>query len=125
MAGKASSGKSSVSIKKGDQVKVIAGNDKGVTGAVLDVIAEKQRVVVEGVNRVQRHTKSAQAGGAGTGGIITSEAPIHISNVMLLADKEPTRVGFRRDDITKTRPDGSTYSAKRSVRVAKSTGKEI
>ena len=115
----------SVSIKKGDQVKVIAGKDKGVTGAVLDVLADAGRVVVEGVNRVQRHTKSAQAGGAGTGGIITSEAPIHISNVMLLADKEPTRVGFRRDDVTKTRPDGSTYPAKRSVRVAKSTGKEI
>jgi large subunit ribosomal protein L24 len=114
-----------VSIKKGDQVKVIAGKDKGVTGAVLDVFADAGRVVVEGVNRVQRHTKSAQAGGAGTGGIITSEAPIHISNVMLLADKEPTRVGFRRDDVTKTRPDGSTYAAKRSVRVAKSTGKEI
>ncbi|MGJ9421969.1 50S ribosomal protein L24 [Aeromicrobium sp. CF3.5] len=125
MATKASSNSSSVSIKKGDQVKVIAGKDKGVTGAVLDVFAEKQRVVVEGVNRVQRHTKSAQAGGAGTGGIITSEAAIHISNVMLLADKEPTRVGFRRDDITKTRPDGSTYPAKRSVRIAKSTGKEI
>ncbi len=124
MARKASSN-SSVSIKKGDQVKVIAGKDKGVTGAVLDVFAENQRVVVEGVNRVQRHTKSAQAGGAGTGGIITSEAAIHISNVMLLADKEPTRVGFRRDDITKTRPDGSTYAAKRSVRIAKSTGKEI
>ena len=124
MARKASSN-SSVSIKKGDQVKAIAGKDKGVTGAVLDVFAENQRVVVEGVNRVQRHTKSAQAGGAGTGGIITSEAAIHISNVMLLADKEPTRVGFRRDDITKTRPDGSTYAAKRSVRIAKSTGKEI
>ena len=124
MARKASSN-SSVSIKKGDQVKVIAGKDKGVTGAVLDVFAENQRVVVEGVNRVQRHTKSAQAGGAGTGGIITSEAAIHISNVMLLADKEPTRVGFRRDDITKTRPDGSTYPAQRSVRIAKSTGKEI
>ena len=115
----------SVSIKKGDQVKVIAGKDKGVTGAVLDVLAEANRVVVEGVNRVQRHTKSAQAGGAGTGGIITSEASIHISNVMLLVDKEPTRVGSRRDDVTKTRPDGSTYPAKRSVRVAKSTGKEI
>ena len=124
MARKASSN-SSVSIKKGDQVKVIAGKDKGVTGAVLDVFAENQRVVVEGVNRVQRHTKSAQAGGAGSGGIITSEAAIHISNVMLLADKEPTRVGFRRDDVTKTRPDGSTYPAKRSVRIAKSTGKEI
>jgi len=115
----------SVSIKKGDQVKVIAGKDKGVTGAVLEVLIDHDRVVVEGVNRVQRHTKSAQAGGQGTGGIITVEAPIHISNVMLLAGKEPTRVGFRRDDVVKTRPDGSTYPAKRSVRVAKSTGKEI
>ena len=115
-----------VSIKKGDQVKVIAGKDKGVTGAVLDVLVEANRVIVEGVNRVQRHTKSAQAGGEGTGGIITVEAPIHMSNVMLLAAKgEPTRVGYRRDDVVKTRPDGSTYPAKRSVRVAKSTGKEI
>ncbi len=44
---------------------------------------------------------------------------------MLLADKEPTRVGYRRDDVTKTRPDGSTYAAQRSVRIAKKTGKEI
>lgn len=117
--------KTTVSIKKGDQVKVIAGKDKGVTGAVLEVLAENGRVLVEGVNRIQRHTKSAQAGGTGTGGIITAEASIHISNVMLLADKEPTRVAFRRDDVTKTRPDGSTYPAKRSVRIAKSTGKEI
>ena len=67
----------SVSIKKGDQVKVIAGKDKGVTGAVLEVLAENGRVVVEGVNRIQRHTKSAQAGGTGTGGIITLSL-IHI-----------------------------------------------
>ena len=117
--------KGNVSIRKGDQVKVIAGKDKGVTGSVIEVLAEDNRVVVEGVNRVKRHTKPSQAGGVGSGGIITSEAPIHISNVMLLADKEPTRVGYRRDDVTKTRPDGSTYQAQRSVRVAKKTGKEI
>jgi large subunit ribosomal protein L24 len=117
--------KGTISIRKGDQVKVIAGKDKGVTGSVIEVIAEQDRVIVEGVNRVKRHTKAAQAGGTGTGGIITSEAPIHISNVMLLADKEPTRVGFRRDDVTKSRPDGSTYAAQRSVRIAKKTGKEI
>ncbi|KAA1374727.1 50S ribosomal protein L24 [Aeromicrobium fastidiosum] len=117
--------KGTVSIRKGDQVKVIAGKDKGVTGSVIEVLAEHDRVIVEGVNRVKRHTKPSQAGGVGSGGIITSEAPIHISNVMLLADKEPTRVGYRRDDVTKTRPDGSTYAAQRSVRIAKKTGKEI
>ncbi|NRQ49706.1 50S ribosomal protein L24 [Aeromicrobium stalagmiti] len=117
--------KGTVSIRKGDQVKVIAGKDKGVTGSVIEVLAEHDRVIVEGVNRVKRHTKPTQEGGVGSGGIITSEAPIHISNVMLLADKEPTRVGYRRDDVTKTRPDGSTYAAQRSVRIAKKTGKEI
>jgi large subunit ribosomal protein L24 len=64
-----------------------------------------------------------------TGGIVTQEAAIHVSNVMLLVDEDgdkvPTRVGFRRDEVTKTRPDGSTYTAHRSVRIAKRTGKEI
>jgi large subunit ribosomal protein L24 len=120
----------SVSIKKGDQVKVIAGNDKGVEGKVIEVLTEADRVIVEGVNRVKRHTKTGQTGGANTGGIITSEAPIHISNVMLVVDadggkKSTSRVGFRRDEVTKNRPDGSTYEAQRSVRVATKTGKEI
>ncbi len=119
----------SISIKKGDQVKVIAGKDKGVTGSVIEVIAAQNRIIVEGVNRVKRHTKAGQTGSGSTGGIITSEAPIHISNVMLLVDgkggKTTTRVGFRRDEVTKSRPDGSTYSAHRSVRIAKKTGKEI
>ncbi len=119
----------SVSIKKGDHVKVIAGNDKGVEGKVIEVLTEVDRVIVEGVNRVKRHTKAALTGGASTGGIITSEAPIHISNVMLVVEtdgkKTTSRVGFRRDEVTKNRPDGSTYQAQRSVRVATKTGKEI
>jgi large subunit ribosomal protein L24 len=119
----------SVSIKKGDHVKVIAGNDKGVEGKVIEVLTETDRVIVEGVNRVKRHTKTGQTGGASTGGIITSEASIHISNVMLVVDadggKTTSRVGFRRDDVTKNRPDGSNYQAQRSVRVATKTGKEI
>ena len=120
-----------LSIKKGDTVKVIAGRDKGAEGKVIGVLREQERVIVEGVNRVKRHTKVVQQGGRGgtTGGIVTQEAPIHVSNVMLLAevdgDKVPTRIGFRRDDVDKTRPDGSTYSAQRSVRVATRTGKEI
>jgi large subunit ribosomal protein L24 len=118
-----------INIKKGDHVKVIAGADKGAEGKVLEVLSEADRVIVEGVNRVKKHTRAGQDGQGSTGGIITTEAPIHISNVMLVvgegAKKSTTRVGFRRQDITKSRPDGSTYAAKRSVRVARKTGKDI
>ena len=119
--------KNTVNIKKGDTVKVIAGQDKGAEGKVIAVLREEQRVIVEGVNRVKRHTKVVQSGGrAGTtGGIITTEAPIHVSNVMLVEGDGVTRIGFRRDEVTKRRPDGSTYSATRSVRVSRKTGKEI
>ena len=119
--------KNTVNIKKGDTVKVIAGQDKGAEGKVIAVLREEQRVIVEGVNRVKRHTKVVQSGGrAGTtGGIITTEAPIHVSNVMLVEGKGVTRIGFRRDEVTKRRNDGSTYSASRSVRVSRKTGKEI
>ncbi|WP_228501652.1 50S ribosomal protein L24 [Nocardioides agariphilus] len=119
--------KNSVNIKKGDTVKVIAGSDKGAEGKVIAVLREEQRVIVEGVNRVKRHTKVVQQGGRGgtTGGIITTEAPIHVSNVMLVEGKGVTRLGFRRDEVTKRRNDGSTYTAHRSVRVSRKTGKEI
>ncbi len=125
-----------LNIKKGDHVRVIAGKDKGAEGRVISVIADESRVIVEGVNRIKRHTKVVNDGGrAGTtGGIITQEAPIHVSNVMLLVDapkgsdakgKVTTRVGFRRDEVTKRRADGSTYTAQRSVRVARKSGEEI
>jgi large subunit ribosomal protein L24 len=119
--------KNTVNIKKGDTVKVIAGQDKGAEGKVISVLREEQRVIVEGVNRVKRHTKVVQQGGRGgtTGGIITTEAPIHVSNVMLVEGDGVTRLGFRRDEVTKRRNDGSTYSASRSVRVSRKTGKEI
>ena len=72
-------------IKKGDQVQVIAGRDKGKTGRVLVVLTDSDRVIVEGVQRVKRHTKVGQSQrGARTGGIETIEAPIHVSNVMLI-----------------------------------------
>ena len=118
-------------IKKGDLVRVIAGKDRGAEGKVIAVQTDRDRVVVEGVNRVKRHTKVIQRGGraGNTGGIITQEAPIHVSNVMLLVEvdgkKVPTRIGFRRDEVTKRRPDGSTYAAQRSVRVARRTGEEV
>jgi large subunit ribosomal protein L24 len=128
--------KKSLNIKKGDTVRVIAGKDKGAEGKVISVQPERDRVIVEGVNRIKRHTKVVNQGGrAGTtGGIVTQEAAIHVSNVMLLVDapkggddkgKVTTRVGFRRDEVTKRRPDGSTYSAHRSTRVARKSGEEI
>jgi large subunit ribosomal protein L24 len=115
-------------IRKGDTVQVITGKDKGLTGTVLVVYPDLDRVLVEGVNRVKKHTKVSQSQrGAKTGGILTQEAPIHISNVMLVdADtKKPTRVGFRKETVDKTRADGSTYSAERNVRVAKRSGEDI
>jgi large subunit ribosomal protein L24 len=121
----------SVNIKKGDTVRVIAGKDKGAEGKVIQVLREEQRVIVEGVNRVKRHTRLVNQGGrAGTtGGIITQEASIHASNVMLLTEvdgkKVPSRVGAKRIDVTKTRSDGSTYPAQRSVRIASKNGEEV
>jgi large subunit ribosomal protein L24 len=80
--------KKTLRIKKGDVVRVIAGKDKGAEGKVISVLSEQDRVIVEGVNRIKRHTKVVNQGGrAGTtGGIITQEAAIHVSNVMLLVD---------------------------------------
>ena len=120
-------GKNSVNIKKGDTVKVIAGKDKGAEGKVISVLREEQRVIVEGVNRIKKHTKVVNQGGraGNTGGIITAEAPIHVSNVMLVEGDGVTRIGYRRDKVTKRRPDGSTYEAERSVRISRKTGKEI
>jgi large subunit ribosomal protein L24 len=119
--------KKSLNIKKGDTVKVIAGKDKGAEGRVISVIAEQDRVIVEGVNLVKRHTKVIQSGGraGNTGGIITQEAPIHVSNVMLVEGGRTTRVGYNRVSVEKRRADGSTYAAERSVRVSRRTGEEI
>jgi len=120
-----------LSIKKGDLVRVVGGKDRGAEGKVIAVLPEHNRVIVEGVNRIKQHTKVVQQGGRGgtSGGIITKEAGIDASNVMLLVEvggkKVPTRVGFRRDEVTKRRPDGSEYTAHRSVRIAKRTGEEV
>ena len=116
-----------LNIKKGDVVRVIAGKDKGAEGKVIAVLSDEDRVIVEGVNRVKRHTKVVQQGGrAGTtGGIVTQEAAIHVSNVMLVEGKGTTRVGFKRVETKKRRTDGSEYTAQRSVRVSRKTGEEI
>jgi large subunit ribosomal protein L24 len=110
-------------IKKGDLVVVIAGRDKGKQGRVLEVQKDDQRVVVEGVQRVKKHTKVGQSSrGARTGGIETVEAPIHVSNVMLVdpETKKGTRVGYRTETVER---DGRTRSVR--VRVAKRSGKDI
>jgi large subunit ribosomal protein L24 len=119
---------SSLNIRKGDTVLVISGKDRGVQGKIIDVYPESDKVIVEGVNRIKKHTKVGQDNrGAKSGGIITTEAPIHVSNVMLVdpEDGKATRVGYRRETVEKRRSDGSTYEAERSVRISRRTGKEI
>ena len=100
-------------IKKGDTVLVIAGKDKGITGKVLDLDAK--RILVEGVNRVKRHTRETTGDrGAKVGGIMTVEASIAISNVMIVdEDGKATRLGARKDEAGK------------NVRISRRTGKDI
>jgi large subunit ribosomal protein L24 len=104
-----------VKIKKGDTVLVIAGKDKGAKGKVIQAYPAKQRILVEGVNRIKKHTRVSQTQrGAQTGGIVTQEAAIHVSNVMVIdSDGKPTRVG------KKTTEDG------KRVRISRRNGKEI
>ena len=110
-------------IKKGDLVVVISGRDKGEQGRVLEVLTESQRVVVDGVQRVTKHTKIGRSQrGTNTGGIETIEAPLHISNVMLVdpETKKGTRVGYRTEQVER---DGRSRTVR--VRVAKRSGKDI
>jgi large subunit ribosomal protein L24 len=88
-------------VKKGDTVLVVAGKDAGVRGKVILTMPKEQRVLVEGVNRVKKHTRVSQGlRGAQSGGIVTQEAPVHASNVMPVCGScgKPTRVGHRRDE---------------------------
>ena len=116
-------------IKKGDLVQVISGpteargGSRGKQGRVIEVLAEKDRVIVEGVNFVTKHVRVGQTQrGTKTGGIETHEAPIHVSNVALVdpETKKPTRVGFRSETVEKN-------GVKKTVRVrfAKKSGKDL
>ena len=112
-------------IKKGDRVIVVSGKDKGVTGKVIEAYPDTQRVLVEGVNRIKKHTKVGQSTrGAKTGGIVTQEAPVHVSNVMLLVEvdgkKVGSRVGYR---VEKVERDGRERTVR--VRYAKRTGEDV
>jgi large subunit ribosomal protein L24 len=105
-----------IAIKKGDLVQVITGKDKGVQGKVIKVLIDEDRVIVEGVNRIKKHTaQSANERGASSGGIVTQEAPIHVSNVMVVdSDGKPTRIGYRVDE-----------ESGKKVRISKRNGKDI
>ncbi|GCD78441.1 50S ribosomal protein L24 [Thermaurantimonas aggregans] len=87
-----------IHIKKGDKVRVIAGDDKGAEGEVIRVIRDKYRAVVKGVNMVKRHIKPSAQNPQGK--IVEMEAPIHISNLMLIDPKtgQPTRIARKRDE---------------------------
>jgi large subunit ribosomal protein L24 len=104
-----------VKIRKGDTVVVIAGKDKGAKGKVIVAYPRQDKVLVEGVNRVKKHTRiRTTQRGAKTGGIVTQEAPIHVSNVQVVdSDGKPTRVGYRTDD------------SGQKVRIARSNGKDL
>ena len=101
---------STMKIKKGETVKVITGKDAGSEGKVLPIDAKNGKIVVEGINMVTKHAKPSQANP--DGGIIQKEAPIDISNVMLVVKGKATRVGFKMDGDKK-------------VRFAKATGEVI
>ncbi len=123
----------SLHVKKGDRVVVIAGKDKGTVGEVIAVDPAAEKVIVSGVNIAKRHKKDQTNPRTNSqvtkGGIISAEAPIHVSNVALLVKVEgkevTTRVGYKRVEVTKRRPDGTEYTASRSVRIARKTGEEI
>lgn len=102
-------------IHKGDMVLVISGPDKGAKGKVIQAFPKIEKVLVEGVNRIKKHVaNSAPERGAESGGIVTQEAPIHVSNVMVLdSDGNPTRVGYRFDENGK------------KVRISRRNGKDI
>jgi large subunit ribosomal protein L24 len=126
--------KGNLHIRKGDRVKVISGKDRGLVGEVIAVYPERNKLTVAGVNVVKRHLRDTsaqpQARQTTKGGIVSSEAPIHASNVQLVVKNSEgeeivTRIGYDRVEVRKRRPDGSEYSSTRSVRIARATGEEI
>ena len=90
-----------LNVRKGDRVRVISGKDRGFEGRVILAIPKTEKVLVEGANRIKKHTKiTSTQRGAQSGGIVTQEAPIHVSNVMVVCPScnKPSRVGHRKDD---------------------------
>jgi large subunit ribosomal protein L24 len=99
-------------VKKGDTVLVVSGKDRGLKGRVISASPDTQRVLVEGVNRVKKHTKVTQsARGSQQGGIVTTEAPVHVSNVQVVCSScgKATRIGHRRSEADE---NGKTHSVR-------------
>jgi large subunit ribosomal protein L24 len=99
-------------VKKGDTVLVISGKDRGLKGRVISASPDTQRVLVEGANRVTKHTKVTQsARGSQQGGIVTTEAPVHVSNVQVVCPScgKATRIGHRRSEAD---DNGKTHSVR-------------
>ena len=122
---KRSSGSGSLKVRKGDTVQVIAGKDKGATGKVIQAMPKTGRLLVEGVNRIKKHTRvTTTARGAQTGGIVTQEATVDVSNVMVVCPKcdKPSRLGSRQEEYTDERT-GRTRT--RPVRVCKRCGNDF
>jgi large subunit ribosomal protein L24 len=108
-------------VKKGDTVQVIAGKDKGLKGKVIQADPDSSRVLVEGANRIKKHTKVTQSvRGSQQGGIVTQEAPVHVSNVQVVCPScgKPSRIGHRRSEAD---ANGKTHS----VRVCKRCNGDI
>jgi large subunit ribosomal protein L24 len=103
-------------VHKGDTVLVTSGKDKGAKGKVLESYPGREKILVEGVNRIKKHTaESRNERGASSGGIVTQEAAIHVSNVMVIdSDGNPTRIGYRVDE-----------ESGKKVRISKRNGKDI
>jgi large subunit ribosomal protein L24 len=88
-------------VRKGDKVRVISGKDRGFEGRVITALPDRDKVIVEGANRIKKHTKvSTNARGSQAGGIVTQEAPVHVSNVQVVCPNcgKPSRLGHRRDE---------------------------
>src|SRR6202007_694241 len=103
-------------VHKGETVLVIAGKDKGAKGKVIQAYPTRNKVLVEGVNRIKKHTAiSTNQRGAQSGGVVTAGAELHVSNVMVVdSDGKPTRIGYRVDEETGKR-----------VRISKRNGKDV
>jgi large subunit ribosomal protein L24 len=92
---------SGMNVRKGDKVRVISGKDRGLEGRVIAAIPERDKILVEGANRIKKHTKvTTSARGSQAGGIVTQEAPVHVSNVQVICPNcdKPSRVGHRKDE---------------------------
>jgi large subunit ribosomal protein L24 len=95
-----------MNVRKGDKVRVISGKDRGLEGRVIASIPDRDKVLVEGANRIKKHTKvTTSARGSQAGGIVTQEAPVHVSNVQVICPNcdKPSRLGHRKDEAGRSK----------------------